>query len=119
MRQFINLVHQYLVETIVDEQILMEKPEAGYYFHISAYQNFESIMKNGLIPNFNGGNYDEDQWVSLEGVYASRNVDHLRNIMFSQDISFYTLVIVYVGHDRSEEHTSELQSHHDIVCRLL
>src|SRR5437773_7859621 len=24
-----------------------------------------------------------------------------------------------VGHVRSEEHTSELQSHHDLVCRLL
>src|SRR5437667_2201043 len=24
-----------------------------------------------------------------------------------------------VGNDRSEEHTSELQSHHDLVCRLL
>src|SRR5437667_9343451 len=23
------------------------------------------------------------------------------------------------GHIRSEEHTSELQSHHDLVCRLL
>src|SRR5471032_3506031 len=23
------------------------------------------------------------------------------------------------GHGRSEEHTSELQSHHDLVCRLL
>src|SRR5437773_10135518 len=23
------------------------------------------------------------------------------------------------GHPRSEEHTSELQSHHDLVCRLL
>src|SRR5437667_7940764 len=23
------------------------------------------------------------------------------------------------GHERSEEHTSELQSHHDLVCRLL
>jgi len=25
----------------------------------------------------------------------------------------------YVSRDRSEEHTSELQSHHDLVCRLL
>src|SRR5437773_3413510 len=25
----------------------------------------------------------------------------------------------YVGGRRSEEHTSELQSHHDLVCRLL
>src|SRR5437667_6820916 len=24
-----------------------------------------------------------------------------------------------LGHFRSEEHTSELQSHHDLVCRLL
>ena len=23
------------------------------------------------------------------------------------------------GYNRSEEHTSELQSHHDLVCRLL
>src|SRR5437773_5974500 len=27
--------------------------------------------------------------------------------------------IIGSGHVRSEEHTSELQSHHDIVCRLL
>src|SRR5574343_1344237 len=26
---------------------------------------------------------------------------------------------VHVGYQRSEEHTSELQSHHEIVCRLL
>src|SRR5437667_5633546 len=26
---------------------------------------------------------------------------------------------VGLGFDRSEEHTSELQSHHDLVCRLL
>src|SRR6266540_862301 len=26
---------------------------------------------------------------------------------------------VFLGNIRSEEHTSELQSHHDIVCRLL
>src|SRR5574343_706374 len=25
----------------------------------------------------------------------------------------------FAQHDRSEEHTSELQSHHDLVCRLL
>ena len=27
--------------------------------------------------------------------------------------------VTVMGHDRSEEHTSELQSHHDLVCRLL
>src|SRR5260221_13436638 len=27
--------------------------------------------------------------------------------------------LVHIAHDRSEEHTSELQSHSDLVCRLL
>src|SRR5437773_9708379 len=36
------------------------------------------------------------------------------NVMFE----FPGLVIPDAGH-RSEEHTSELQSHHDLVCRLL
>src|SRR5574343_1293980 len=30
----------------------------------------------------------------------------------------YTSILVH-NHPRSEEHTSELQSHHDLVCRLL
>src|SRR5437773_2902360 len=30
---------------------------------------------------------------------------------------FAFFIVIY--HPRSEEHTSELQSHHDIVCRLL
>jgi len=41
---------------------------------------------------------------------------------------FFLMVLMYVGihahaqspkPNRSEEHTSELQSHHDLVCRLL
>src|SRR6266540_4930962 len=34
---------------------------------------------------------------------------------------FGALEVVYMrdGEQRSEEHTSELQSHHDLVCRLL
>jgi len=31
----------------------------------------------------------------------------------------YTIVRTFTATDRSEEHTSELQSHHDIACRLL
>src|SRR5437667_7178556 len=30
-----------------------------------------------------------------------------------------SMVRVKYSHGRSEEHTSELQSHHDLVCRLL
>src|SRR5260221_8965196 len=32
---------------------------------------------------------------------------------------FTALLPVVARHDRSEEHTSELQSHSDLVCRLL
>src|SRR5437773_8195171 len=35
------------------------------------------------------------------------------------DLTAFTIVHDTGGIDRSEEHTSELQSHHDLVCRLL
>src|SRR5437773_5631534 len=37
---------------------------------------------------------------------------------WARDPSFYATVFGERS-DRSEEHTSELQSHHDLVCRLL
>src|SRR5574343_528033 len=46
-------------------------------------------------------------------------------IFFKEPLSFWrlffivTLIGSIVGLKRSEEHTSELQSHHDLVCRLL
>src|SRR5437667_4166126 len=44
--------------------------------------------------------------------------------VYRQIHDFYTEVggfghLVMIGRSRSEEHTSELQSHHDLVCRLL
>src|SRR5437773_3408618 len=37
------------------------------------------------------------------------------HLAYTLDPAFNKLVV----HARSEEHTSELQSHHDLVCRLL
>src|SRR5437667_4127425 len=34
-------------------------------------------------------------------------------------LAFMREVVAVGGRGRSEEHTSELQSHHDLVCRLL
>src|SRR5438034_3762723 len=34
------------------------------------------------------------------------------------DVRLLTLLLISVGSMRSEEHTSELQSHSDLVCRL-
>jgi len=35
------------------------------------------------------------------------------------DVAAMTLTLAAIWFARSEEHTSELQSHHDLVCRLL
>src|SRR5437773_9146377 len=43
-----------------------------------------------------------------------REEDHVRALVL-QDLEEHHREAV----DRSEEHTSELQSHHDLVCRLL
>src|SRR5437773_6601876 len=49
--------------------------------------------------------------------------DNMRRELFSNGfkakLNGYNAVEVFHRHARSEEHTSELQSHHDLVCRLL
>src|SRR5437667_374896 len=74
-----------------------------------------------------------------EALQLMEQVMYLQNIRLGEDhpdtlLSMYNLAILYsearrqvealhlveqVVHLRSEEHTSELQSHHDLVCRLL
>src|SRR5438034_7407854 len=44
-------------------------------------------------------------------IYYVNDVPHLGHA--------YTTIVVYACPRRSEEHTSELQSHSDLVCRLL
>src|SRR5437773_12273840 len=44
---------------------------------------------------------------------ASKRITSFYLLFFLQTLSFQMATI------RSEEHTSELQSHHDLVCRLL
>src|SRR5438132_7820873 len=59
-----------------------------------------------LIKMFRRGNY-RDKFGQRLGIYDA----HLRARLYWKK-SFWL-------HARSEEHTSELQSHSDIVCRLL
>src|SRR5437773_8409745 len=65
---------------------------------------------DGPLVNYQAkGNRVEYQGVEqIEGSDAYK----LKVTRPNGDVSFYYL-------DRSEEHTSELQSHHDLVCRLL
>src|SRR5437773_8142209 len=49
-----------------------------------------------------------------EALYGSSAGDYSDN---AERFDLYTLAVLEAS--RSEEHTSELQSHHDLVCRLL
>src|SRR5437667_6344137 len=50
--------------------------------------------------------------------YLSHSARSRMTASVAGDQSAY-LALPWIRHLRSEEHTSELQSHHDLVCRLL
>src|SRR5437773_7530800 len=52
------------------------------------------------------------------GFWGSPKLDETRIATFKEAADKYGHPPFYF-HARSEEHTSELQSHHDLVCRLL
>jgi len=57
-------------------------------------------------------------WVGLSFVRTARDIIELKHLVAQMKVK--TKVIAKIEKpERSEEHTSELQSHHDIVCRLL
>src|SRR5699024_11976089 len=65
-----------------------------------------------------GDNGGRDPRVNAECVFNSRrNVIGLNS--WYQEFSPITFLLLLNTHSRSEEHTSELQSRFDIVCRLL
>ena len=70
--------------------------ERAFYMHISPYKNLKSIQSKGLVPNFNGGNYDNMRWESLNGVYASQNADQLTSYLNNHEIKSYLIVIIEV-----------------------
>src|SRR5947207_7182539 len=49
----------------------------------------------------------------------SNGIEDARFVHFKNDNGTKTYCATYTAYDRSEEHTSELQSHSDLVCRLL
>src|SRR5438034_6492829 len=53
-------------------------------------------------------------------VFLDSGWNHLKNpVERSKSIGASPRFTVFLGSARSEEHTSELQSHSDLVCRLL
>src|SRR5436190_15382114 len=50
---------------------------------------------------------------------ASRHVQHVQKALEQMNLKLTEVLSDVTGLTRSEEHTSELQSHSDLVCRLL
>ena len=57
----------------------------------------------------------------LSGVVVSNKADKTITVKVERKVKhpLYGKILTYYLAKRSEEHTSELQSHHDLVCRLL
>lgn len=77
---------------------LMERTDATphYYAHVTRLENLDSIREHGLVPNHNGGNYDDGRWVSLEGVYASQQAEHLSSYLSAHGVFEYGIVVIAV-----------------------
>jgi len=82
MRQWINLFENMQVQT------------KEYFVHVTPYKNIKSILKQGLIPNQNGGNYTDTRWISLKGVYASKNMDHLLGYLRSHGMVNFGIIVI-------------------------
>lgn len=70
--------------------------ERHYYIHVTSIENVPSIMTKGLVPNHNGGNYDDAKWTSLDGVYASKQMVQLQNYLRAHDIEDYGVIVLEV-----------------------
>ena len=66
----------------------------NYFLHVTKRANLKSILKNGLIPNFAGGNYSDTRWISLEGVYASREMDQLKTYLRAHDTKDFAILVI-------------------------
>jgi hypothetical protein len=84
MREWINLVERQLTDV------------RSFYLHVTRLTNLVSIQAHGLVPNHNGGNYDDMRWASLEGVYASRYAIQLRDYLNAHEIADYLLIVIEV-----------------------
>jgi hypothetical protein len=70
--------------------------ERSFYLHATSSKNLASIQTRGLVPNHNGGNYQDMRWESLNGVYASRYAKQLADYLNAHLIVDYLLIVIEV-----------------------
>src|SRR2546427_3145765 len=81
-----------------------------------------SYIENSVVFNLNGngrGNHNELRLYDFDGGYTFNMAEFSAKKDPSERYPFGFGVVLTAGQDRSEEHTSELQSQSNLVCRLL
>src|SRR5690242_21084722 len=84
-------------------------------FNEAATTEFYSLSLHDALPIY--GDFDRAR------IALSESVSHAEAIgdgaAVAAAASYFGIIATYEGQLRSEEHTSELQSHVNLVCRLL
>src|SRR5436190_5474859 len=76
-----------------------------FFFHATATAEIYTLSLHDALPISIGDCYDD---AMIEAVWSRMQVELLNTRRWKTSVE-----------QRSEEHTSELQSHSDLVCRLL
>src|SRR5437667_4456945 len=82
-----------------------------------------SLDHSGIVPIYEVGERDGSCYFSMKLVEGGQLDAVIKRepmpIRRAVELIAKVARTVHYAHERSEEHTSELQSHHDLVCRLL
>src|SRR5437667_10488060 len=92
---------------------MLPRPMTRFFFHDTAPSETYTLSLHDALPISLIAFLDsDDEWMSDKLALQRTLMTRRPDVLFSfSDFA--------VREDRSEEHTSELQSHHDLVCRLL
>lgn len=87
-----------LMHTLRHWITLVETQQSDVFGHVSPGANLPAILKQGLVPNVSGGNYEMSYWEALPGVYVTQNPAVLHHHIMARDMTdHYLLVLVQVG----------------------
>src|SRR5438034_8100903 len=98
----------------------MDRPARGIFICATTWCVYLSAAKHSLLVRFDSSS--RDNLANSRPVTAALFTEEPSGMTSKMSYARYTatpLRASCIGVNRSEEHTSELQSHSDLVCRLL
>src|SRR5690625_2200475 len=107
-------------EEVADELRSRLRRAPGEWYVVHTYSGYERRVKANLETRIQTLEVEDDIYeieVPMEEVVEIKNT--VRKVINRVRVPGYVLVRMEMTEDRSEEHTSELQSRGHLVCRLL